>query len=634
MPKEDYFVQIFRYLDAIIYGLLSLLIVLLPIVVFQEFMFPVSSSKFFFFSYGIAGIVLLGAFVKLSRVALRLKEEGDIPTRSLSLYISPLDALLFVLCVYICIDVFLVNENWTAIRFVEFLLLACLYIVLRGFNRRAYQMVVFFLIISGSIQAIYGMLQLYSLFPSNNNLFKITGGFSNPGPFACYLSVIFPIALHLYIKLKSEREKNQEKDKAERDKIVEGLMLVSWVLMGMLILLSRSRTALLGMVLSTGFVLHHQYNLSRSIHAVLKGRMQRMAFLLSVLLLLGAAFYGIYLLKKDSADGRMVIWKGASKMIVEKPIFGFGYDKFKAYYLPYQAAYFEKNSYVEEENLADDAQRPFNEYIRVTVESGIVGFLLIMGILYTVFNRNFLESGYDKKYIPALKASVVSFIVISFFSYPLEVLPTKCALIIGIAIISSNQRSIISSSRVSNYLLNSMYVIIFISVSIFSLKFTKNFHKAHWIWRAGYIHYTRGEYVSAIEKYQSIHRNPYLRNSGEFLLQYGKANYMAGKFKEAKSILENAQNKFPNTVLYTSLGDTYKALKEYGKSEEAYCMANNIIPHKFYPKYLLAKMYFETNQLPKALKLANELIEKQAKVESKAVAEIKEEMREMIEKSN
>jgi O-antigen polymerase len=47
-------------------------------------------------------------------------------------------------------------------------------------------------------------------------------------------------------------------------------------------------------------------------------------------------------------------------------------------------------------------------------------------------------------------------------------------------------------------------------------------------------------------------------------------------------------------ILYTSLGDNYKAIKNYLKAEEAYRHASFMVPDKFYPLYLLANLYYET----------------------------------------
>ena len=55
-------------------------------------------------------------------------------------------------------------------------------------------------------------------------------------------------------------------------------------------------------------------------------------------------------------------------------------------------------------------------------------------------------------------------------------------------------------------------------------------------------------------------------------------------------------------------------------------------PSRFYPKYLLAKLYDETNQSEKAITVAKELLDKEVKIESTAVCEIQTEMKKILEK--
>jgi ABC-type transport system involved in cytochrome bd biosynthesis fused ATPase/permease subunit len=53
-------------------------------------------------------------------------------------------------------------------------------------------------------------------------------------------------------------------------------------------------------------------------------------------------------------------------------------------------------------------------------------------------------------------------------------------------------------------------------------------------------------------------------------------------------------------------------------------------PGKFYPLYLLAKLYDASGQQQKAIAMANTLLNKEVKVHSTAIEEIKEEMKVII----
>lgn len=59
-----------------------------------------------------------------------------------------------------------------------------------------------------------------------------------------------------------------------------------------------------------------------------------------------------------------------------------------------------------------------------------------------------------------------------------------------------------------------------------------------------------------------------------------------------------------NTILYTCLGNNYKVLGQNTEAEQAYLHAWHMAPARFYPLYLLAKLYNETGQTEKALTMA------------------------------
>ncbi len=89
-------------------------------------------------------------------------------------------------------------------------------------------------------------------------------------------------------------------------------------------------------------------------------------------------------------------------------------------------------------------------------------------------------------------------------------------------------------------------------------------------------------------------------------------------------------NFYKDEFSFIALGDAYKTLNQPREAETQYQLAANMVPHKFYPLYLLATLYNETGQQKKAVALARQLLNKDVKVPSKAIEEIKEEMREVI----
>ena len=72
----------------------------------------------------------------------------------------------------------------------------------------------------------------------------------------------------------------------------------------------------------------------------------------------------LYLMKPDSANGRLLIWRCCAQTIIDNPLLGAG--EFTAWYMLDQACFLTKHS-----NelwailLSDNIRHPFNEYLEV-----------------------------------------------------------------------------------------------------------------------------------------------------------------------------------------------------------------------------------------------------------------------------
>ena len=90
-------------------------------------------------------------------------------------------------------------------------------------------------------------------------------------------------------------------------------------------------------------------------------------------------FSGLYLMKKDSADGRRLMWKIAGRAIAENPCGGCGLGYFGGAFGKAPAAYFTTEEASEQEEwVAGSPEYGFNEYLQLGVELGIVGSILYL----------------------------------------------------------------------------------------------------------------------------------------------------------------------------------------------------------------------------------------------------------------
>ena len=62
------------------------------------------------------------------------------------------------------------------------------------------------LILAGTVEAVWGLLQIYGFEPSNHSLYALTGSFYNPGPYSGFLAMCMPLALYEWLKRKEDLE--------------------------------------------------------------------------------------------------------------------------------------------------------------------------------------------------------------------------------------------------------------------------------------------------------------------------------------------------------------------------------------------------------------------------------------------
>lgn len=230
------------------------------------------------------------------------------------------------------------------------------------------------------LQAGYGILQFCNILPPSSATYKVTGSFDNPAGFAGSLCAGLPFTVYFLL-----------------DTNTKSIRWGGWFAMLIIsigILMSESRTGLLCIAIVS--IVHFVYYNVKKLH----GRKAIIGFCFSLMLLLASAillFNAIYQWKKDSADGRLLIWKCTWEMIKDKPITGHGIGAFESHYMDYQAKYFEEHPNSQFTMLADNVKHPFNEFLSIGVQFGVIGWgcLLALAIfLVYCYRRHPSQEGY------------------------------------------------------------------------------------------------------------------------------------------------------------------------------------------------------------------------------------------------
>src|SRR5690554_2346999 len=240
-----------------------------------------------------------------------------------------LDLLVGLFCVSGWIITYLHNGS-VSNKSIILLLLLLLYFYFRIFigqyKWNAFVLVVFF-ISTGFVEAVWGLKQLYGFSPSQHTLFKTTGSFFNPGPYARYLAMIMPLALY-YILDDYRVFKNKFHHACIPFYLRWGISLLSFCSILLVLPATMSRAAWIAavagyLVASFLFLVKNKQLKTRVRHS----RKRTPGVLLGVVVLSVACFIGMYHLKKDSADGRAFIWKISTRVIKDHP-FGVGLGNF------------------------------------------------------------------------------------------------------------------------------------------------------------------------------------------------------------------------------------------------------------------------------------------------------------------
>ncbi|MFC4871191.1 O-antigen ligase family protein [Negadavirga shengliensis] len=482
-------------------------------------------------------------------------------------------------------------------------------------------MLLSFVVLGGLVQAVYGELQLLGIYPSLHAGFPLTGSFFNPGPYAGYLAVVFPSALGLYLFTDQWPGFSRKWLKL----LIKYISLAT--VLGILLILpvAASRAAWIAVAVSGGLLCFYRFRWYEKLGSLMDTRLNKFSVLILGAGIWVVALIGIYMLKKDSADGRVLIWKASLNMIRESPFLGTGFDRFKASYMEAQASYFRENSDDSTEFLASDVFYAFNEGIQLFTEQGMIGFLLVVVLLLVVFG---VRGSGNKPEIWIAQAGLSSLLLFGMFSYPSHILSIKLCGIVCLAVLAVNSKQLYRLSSLSIPPIRWAVAITMTCLSVVILWRVQEVYKANKDWNDALSYYNKGAYTISLDKYEKV--LPVFIRDGEFLCNFGKALSVAGEHIKAVVILEEAKNYLGNTIVQTALGDSYKALGMYDRAEAAYQLASDMLPDRFYPKYLLVKLYMETGEEEKMKAIARFLLEKEPKIPSQAVEEIKEEMRGML----
>ncbi|MBE8722340.1 O-antigen ligase family protein [Sphingobacterium pedocola] len=494
--------------------------------------------------------------------------------------------------------------------------------------------------LTGFGEAIWGLLQLYGYTNSQHHLFKSTGSFFNPGPYAGYLAVIWPVAL--FYLLRDWWVWNVAYNrKLIYYRLRWGVALIALGCMLLVLPATMSRAAWIAAGASSAVVLglyflkirHRSY--FKESKRWSKAKWASLSLVAAMLLsILGT---GLYHFKKDSADGRVLIWNVSMDML-ERNWIGHGVGYFAGSYGKAQELYFSEGRGSEwEKSVAGEPEYAFNEFIQIAVELGVLSLILLLfAVLYAirtgVRNRRFAPVG-----------GLVALLIFAAFSYPFSLIPFLVLLIFLLA-------ACVSAPYEFTYYNDVKYLYLFDfdvrqrwnAYSIIGLLVTSSIlvgwslatrypvYMAHKKWGQTQVYYHAGGYDKAVEQYEGLFS--YLMDQPNYLFEYGQMLFKIHRYDDSMQALLYGSEISADPMFHILMGKVLQAQKRFLNAETRYQHAAQCTPHRLYPYYLLAKLYDEMGEGEKAYKMALFVIDKPVKIDSPAVQEMRAEMKKHVQK--
>lgn len=173
-------------------------------------------------------------------------------------------------------------------------------------------------------------------------------------------------------------------------------------------------------------------------------------------------------------------------------------------------------------------------------------------------------------------------------------------------------------------------IIALTGIIIFSIQ--KGQYEVYKQWGRMQMLYNNRAYESVTEDYAALHDR--LKHKPEFLFEEAQCLNKTGQYAAAVQVLERAKQLSGDPMIRYMIAKNRQAAKEFQEAEKELLHAIEILPERLYPYYLLAKLYAEPDfyRPDKLQAAAYAVLTKEPKVESRAIMEMREEIKKILEK--
>lgn len=473
-----------------------------------------------------------------------------------------------------------------------------------------------------SANCILVLLQKFGFYASHNINYEVTGSFFHPAPLAGYLAVTLPLCVLTCYLLGLENDKRRSLS----GKIVRVISFVTLVLILIILPSLHSRAATISIIiaLSTLGLLLIKETIINHI------RRYKIVYISGAVLIFISLFIVFYQIRSGSIEGRLLVWKITGSIIWNKPLLGHGLDSFKKIYSNYQIDYFKMHPNSNAEILlSDEVTMAFNEILQLLSETGLIGLVLIILIVFSVLKYKWQTSAsnpYSIIFNLGIKVSLLGFCVFSLFSYPFSVTELTLLFFMLLGLFdpsikeSTYSRRLIGNTKMVRFTVYIVLIVMIINTPTMISQFQgyKNWFKA-----------LNSPTLAASKNYFLVAQSN-LRNNGVFLSTYGKFHFNSDSFQEAASLLEKKEGKTYEDLIL--LGDCYRSMAKDSLAIHNYQQAYYLLPHRFVPLGKQLDIHVHNKNEKYAGAIAAQILSKEIKVPSSEIEFIRSKAQSVIDK--
>ncbi|NIG53354.1 O-antigen ligase [Chitinophaga sp. Cy-1792] len=528
--------------------------------------------------------------------------------------------LLIIISVLSCLLLFSTYYSFANEYFSVITTLFLLYFLLEKAGPGIFNLVILLFAGMFLFQLGKGLWQLYQLNMEEVNFSDglwLTGTLQNSGVYAIYLVVHLPIMDWLLRQRLLEKYKDQKIIKIS----VYSLYIILAITAGILVALSKSRTALLLLTALGTIIISGRYAPVINVCFKKLSWLSKCLLLSFLTILISAGCYYIFMLKAASAYGRVMKWQIASAHIYEHLWTGTGVGRFTWYYPQWQAQYFLEHGSSSPQTIASSGESYiiFNEFLQLLNTVGIPGMLVVVVFLFNFYKAS--SKAYQQQ-VKMIKLTTTLILISSCTSYPFHVNVFMLLLALCFAFVFS-----VSEKRtpLPNFkkLTSTALSYLLLTIAFLLLLFTTG--SALYTMHAKY-QWDKLKYLSPspalTAEYEKLQRE--LPADGKLLTCYGE-NLLLDSATNSKAVivLESARKYFISKRTIEKLGQAYYNTGQYDKALEVYQWLGYYLPSRFIPKYKEMNLLLQMKDTLNCRKVARYITEMPVKVPSAEVDSIK-----------